>query len=718
MNHKLILQKLLNFIVALMLVVYFGVMTASSAHASVAATRYVATTGSDVGDCASAVSPCRTIQHAVNQSSSGDKILVAQGIYTYSAQVDTCTPLNNIKPPSVICFVDKSLTILGGYSTTNWSTANPSVNLTVIDGQNTYRGVAAIGYLTTTASLDMQGFTIQNGRALGPTSYDTSGIGGGMLVQHAAVILKDMVFNNNQAIGQNTVSGAGGQADGAGLRIESAPPGTSSLLQRVTFDNNQSYGGVGPDRGGIAFGALFIYGTTVTVEDAIFTNNLAQAGSSTGNGTSGGLNADALGGAISIELCNTITLRRITITGNQIRGGNANLYAGGAYGAAILIEDTASFTISDSSIVNNTAIAGNAQTGGNAGGGAIHAADNGLVTFERVEIMSNSAIGGNSISGGNAGPGAGGGMYIFATHSGTFHATFKNVMIAENLANQGSGVTSSGNGGGGGVVVHGMNADFIQTTIARNHLGSTMVLGQGLVVQPWGSLPAEVNLNYSIVADHSGGGTLATAIAVQQGSALTFNHGLFAGNTKNTNADGSPVPVGTINGLSTMLSASSAGFVSPGSPNNNYHLRLDSPAKDQATSSAIVNDIDGQSRPYNGVSDLGADEYWLFPLFAIPGDGIMQLNWTTGASMLAGGVNKYEILVTCPAGANPPDQGGCGQPINAGTATTFTLTGLSNFKQYTIVVNARDSSRTLIATSTTVTAFPTNLLLYLPLVVR
>jgi len=267
-------------------------------------------------------------------------------------------------------------------------------------------------------------------------------------------------------------------------------------------------------------------------------------------------------------------------------------------------------------------------------------------------------------------------------------------------------------------VVHGMNADFIQTTIARNHLGSTMVLGQGLVVQPWGSLPAEVNLNYSIVADHSGGGTLATAIAVQQGSALTFNHGLFAGNTKNTNADGSPVPVGTINGLSTMHSASSAGFVSPGSPNNNYHLRLDSPAKDQATSSAIVNDIDGQSRPYNGVSDLGADEYWLFPLFAIPGDGIMQLNWTTGASMLAGGVNKYEILVTCPAGANPPDQGGCGQPINAGTATTFTLTGLSNFKQYTIVVNARDSSRTLIATSTTVTAFPTNLLLYLPLVVR
>lgn len=62
--------------------------------------------------------------------------------------------------------------------------------------------------------------------------------------------------------------------------------------------------------------------------------------------------------------------------------------------------------------------------------------------------------------------------------------------------------------------------------------------------------------------------------------------------------------------------------------------------------------------------------------------------------------------------------GSCGQPINVGTVTTFTLTGLSNFKQYIIVVNARDPSQNLIATSTTVTTFPTNLLLYLPLVVR
>lgn len=724
MDSKLILQKSLNFVVALMSVAYLGAMPVSPVRADVTITRYVATTGDDSADCSSAITPCRTIQGAVNQSSSGDRILVSLGTYTYSAQVDWCSIHTSIKPASVICFVDKSLTILGGFSTTNWSTANPSVNLTIVDGQNTYRGVAVIGYLnTTTIYLDMEGFTIQNGRAQGPTSYDNSGIGGGMLVQHAAVVLKDMVFKNNKAIGQNTNSGAGGSADGAAIRIESAPAGITCLLQRVTFDNNRSYGGIGPDRGGVALGALFIYASTVTVEDAIFTNNLAQAGSSTGKGIYAGLNADALGGAIGIELGKIINLRRITITGNQIIGGNASENAGGAYGGGILVEETTSFSISDAYVANNTAIAGDAQTGGNAGGGAINVVNSDQATFERVKVINNSAIGGNSTSGGNAGPGAGGGMYIFGMRQGIFHATLNNVIIAENQANQGSiGVQPLGNGSGGGVQIDGMNADFNHTTIVRNHIGSNLVLGQGLMVQPWifvtPPLPASVNLNYSIIADHTGGDARASAIVVEPGSTLTFNHGLFAGNTRDTNYYNMPVSHGIINGLSTMLSASSAGYISLGSPNYNYRLRLNSAAIDQAFGSTISDDIDGQSRPYSNGPDLGADEYWPFPLFAVSGDGTLRLDWTAGASVLAGGVNHYEIIVTCAAGANPPNKGSCGQPINAGAATGFTLTGLTNFKQYTMTVNAYNSSDVLIASSIIVTASPTDILLYLPLVIK
>ena len=99
----------------------------------------------------------------------------------------------------------------------------------------------------------------------------------------ASVTLRDVVFRNNQAIGENTTSGAGGSADGGGLSIDASPAGTCSLLQRVTFDGNQSLGGIGSVRGGVAFGALFIYASAVTVEDSMFINNLAHAGNSTGN---------------------------------------------------------------------------------------------------------------------------------------------------------------------------------------------------------------------------------------------------------------------------------------------------------------------------------------------------------------------------------------------------------------------------------------------------
>ena len=396
-------------------------------------------------------------------------------------------------------------------------------------------------------------------------------------------------------------------------------------MQRVTFDNNQSIGGTGPNRGGVAYGAMSIFFSTVTVEDCIFTNNLAQAGSSTGSGINGGLHADALGGAISIEngkgspptQNGTITLNRLTISGNQVKGGNAsttNGTGGGAYGAAIVVEYTTLFSISDSSIVNNTATAGTGHTGGNTGGGGIHAADNSQLSFDRVTVNKNSAIGGNGASGGNSGPGSGGGMYLFATRAGSHHATLNNVIIAENQAYQGTvGVQSLGNGSGGGLQIDGLAADINHATIVSNHIGSNMVLAQGLEIQPWNgttpALAASVNLNYSIIADHTGGDTRASAIVVVPGSTLTINKDLFADNTINTNENSMPIAPGTINGLNTVLTATSAGFVSPGSPDYNYHLLSTSPAIDQATGSTTPVDIDNHRRPFGAISDIGADEY-------------------------------------------------------------------------------------------------------------
>jgi hypothetical protein len=152
--------------------------------------------------------------------------------------------------------------------------------------------------------------------------------------------------------------------------------------------------------------------------------------------------------------------------------------------------------------------------------------------------------------------------------------------------------------------------------------------------------------------------------------------------------------------------------MSPGSPNYNYHLRSTSLAKDQATGSSTSDDYDLQTRPYNGISDYGADEYLPFLLYVRIGDGALQLDWSQELDYLSGAVSSYEVTIDCGSGA-PPDQGSCGAPIGVGSATHFTLTGLSNYNDYTLVVTAKAGSNE-IAKSYSVSASPMDLLVFLP----
>ena len=599
-------RVLVGFIcTATLMVSFFGATNSASARAGyqTGTTRYVASSGTDSGNCTSPASPCRTIQYAVNQSSSGGRILVAQGTYTYNAGVDPCTFLTTPNEKSVVCIVDKFLSIFGGYSTSNWSTANPSANPTVIDGQGNYRGVFLLGYQTTTVSLDMEGFTIQNGRSAGQQGgADPNGFGGGMGVFGARVTLRDMVFKNNKVYG--LTGSTGGAGAGAGLAINWSQPGTSNLLERVAFDGNQSFGANGTDRGGVAYGALFVNGS-VTITSCTFTNNQALAGNSSGSGgVNGGQHADALGGAIGGG-GGIWVLGHIVATNNQAIGGNATTYAGGGFGGGIFVEEASSLTITDSTLSGNTAKAGNAVNGGfGAGGGLL--VNNTPATIDRVQLIANSAIGGNAQTGsGSAGTGGGGGLYLWKTKNVSANASVLNTIIANNFVNIGSVGNASQGGGGGGVQVQGLTATLSHTTIAQNRLGPALVLGQGLLVLTApGVSSSTANLNYSIVANHTEGGSGATAIFVDSGNTINFNRGLFAGNTLDKTI------LGSQSGQGSMFSAASAGFVSPGSPNFDYHLQSNSPAKDQATGSSTDVDIDGQFRPFNNISDLGADEYW------------------------------------------------------------------------------------------------------------
>jgi hypothetical protein len=90
------------------------------------------------------------------------------------------------------------------------------------------------------------------------------------------------------------------------------------------------------------------------------------------------------------------------------------------------------------------------------------------------------------------------------------------------------------------------------------------------------------------------------------------------------------------------------------------------------------------------------------------------LRWQVNLALLSG-LDHYQIIIDPAGGASRPTEG---TSINAGTQTSFTLTGLTNFKNYTITIEARNSTNAVISQSNTVTTFATDLIIYLPAIVK
>ena len=717
---------------------------AARAATNEAITLKVSTSGVDSSACIDRGNPdrpaCRNIQYAIENAQNGDTILVAQGTYTYPGLSlnSLCSnyTLNNAANYPIICIIDKTLTIRGGYSDTNWNSPNTNPALTVIDGQNTHRGITSLSTSATVAkaNLTLENFTVQNGYAQGIAGSSGSnfwkreGRGGGMLTD-STFTLRNVVFRNNRAYGANSSENDNPGAVGVGgALVASMPQQRNAMMEKVTFDNNSSRGGDGPQSGGYGFaGAFYTYNIILTGNAITVTNNTTQGGNGSGDGQMpNGAMADGLGGAISIHFHSQATLTNVYATGNRATGGNASNASGSlgghGFGGAFYAESASSLYIYDSLITGNQSQGGNAYQAGLGGGGGVMATASDL-HLQRVRIVGNTARGGTGT--GTRGSTGGGGVYL-TNFDGSVNPTFyiANTIIADNYIEMGSGPGNPG-GGGGGLWIQGAMVDFSHVTLAGNRMAQDLGYGSGMIIVNFGTpYPSSITLRNCLISDHldtdPSGGTQST-IHLWNGNTATFSGGNWANNSNNTNLENDPWTgggPGVFNGLNTIAQKASAGYIAGFAPYYNYHLAASSPAKDQASSSSETQDFEKDSRPYATAADTGADEYQPFTFYGAPGNGSARLDWSAASARLAGGVSRYDLTVTCPTGAAAPSGFPCGTPVNIGLVTGLSLSGMSNFFGYQATLEAKNASGSTIMVSTITAVTPTDKMVYLPVTLR
>jgi len=535
----------------------------------------VVSTGSDNPGCGSAITPCKTIQYAVSIANSGDTIRLAAGTYT-SATTEVVL-VNNAK----------SVTIVGGYSTSNWNTSNPTTNLTVIDGQNARRGF----HVYDVAAMSLQGVTIQNGYKTG-NGNDVTG-GGIYCTRGASVNLTNVVIKDNRAQGSpgniNTVTGGG-----------LAAYNCSITLNTVTFDNNKALGANASPRGAQARGGgFFATSSTVAGQNLTVSNNQAVAGnSSSGNGmTSDGEVAQSFGGGFDIGSASTATLSNIDVQNNISQAGNGGTYGGFGSGGGVFVEGypgtATNITITGGKINNNQAIGGNGngtKNGkGGATGGGLMSGGTGTggpnLTLNELEII------GNLAQGGLAANASGGALYFQA--AGGF--TGNNLIIANNTITPGSGGV-----GTGGAIEVGSNVARSLTlnysTIANNKVTLPAV---GNIISIFGS-PTTFYFKDSIIANHTD--KPAAAFLGGSGHSVVVNRSLWYNNAepKFSGSGGTVV-------INSPVTTGNPAFVNIAG--NNFHISGSSAAIDKSTVGTVSKDIDGDTRPGGSAYDVGADEY-------------------------------------------------------------------------------------------------------------
>jgi len=259
-----------------------------------------------------------SIQSAVDAAADGDVIKVAEGTYT---------DVNYYNELTQVVYLHKSITIQGGYTTTNWTTPDPVAFPTTLDAG----GQGRVLYITGNVTPTIEGLYITGGEADGLGGYISYDSGGGVYIYEAnASIGHCTIINNNAGPASSAGNGLGGGIAaiasyahlennhiinntarwGGGARVIYGAP----LIRNNQFLSNNSLFG----------GGMYLMSTEALVEDNLFQDNTGERG--------GGI---YLSGA------------EATIAGNVIRDNQGN------YGGGIGINIGTSANVSGNLILNN-----------------------------------------------------------------------------------------------------------------------------------------------------------------------------------------------------------------------------------------------------------------------------------------------------------------------------------------------------------------------------
>ncbi len=343
------------------------------------------------GNCGG-MSPCfGNVQDAVDAVDDPDDVVKVTG--TYAGVNDRGEGIQAV-------YISKTVTVRGGYMTTNWVTSDPEANPTTLNAMELGR----VLYLTGGISVTIDGLRITGGHAAGDYYY------GGLYLDNVTATLTRNTISNNRHTGlyakdssitlsKNVISF--NQRGGVDLDFTVAV-----LNENTIFSNTASYWG----------GGLNVDGGVVTLtNNTILSNTAGQDG-----------------GGLSFDYNATATL-----IGNTVMYNTAQRWGGGLflYGSA---------TLSGNTVMSNTT---------NDGGGGLYLGGH-AVTLSGNTVMSNTATdrgGGlfldsidatlaSNVVADNQANGAGSGLYISNSSLRLLHNT-----IACNTGGDGTGlyVTSS-----------------------------------------------------------------------------------------------------------------------------------------------------------------------------------------------------------------------------------------------------------------------------------